>query len=216
MLDIPALTRRPRDVVYDTIKRRIMMNEFKPESSLTELGLARELSCSQGTVREALLRLQEDGLVHRSGHRGTTVTRLDAEEAEEILALRRRIEVRSAPRAVRNLTDEALRQLRQLQEDMEATARAGDEYHLIELDMAFHLTIFRLSGLEALEQILTRCTLHSHRSKLWAPGHRRPLIETAMRHRPLLDRLATRDGRALAEAIGAHIDTIVARDETES
>ena len=64
--------------------------------------------------------------------------------------------------------------------------------------MAFHLTIFRLSGLEALEQILTRCTLHTHRSKLWAPGHQRPLIETARRHEVLIDRLAARDGAGLA------------------
>src|SRR5689334_8376945 len=78
---------RPREVVYRTVKRRILMNEFKPGSALTELGLAKELGCSQGTIREALFHLQEDGLVTRAGHRGTTVTRLDPEEAQEILAL---------------------------------------------------------------------------------------------------------------------------------
>ena len=62
---------------------------------------------------------------------------------------------------------------------------------------------------EALEQILTRCTLHTHRSKVWAPGHRRPLIETARRHAVLVDRLAARDGEGLARALGEHIDTIV-------
>ena len=80
-----APIKRPREVVYDTVKRRIMMNEMNPEVGLTELGLARELGCSQGTVREALLRLQEDGLVARAGHRGTTITRIDPEEADEIL-----------------------------------------------------------------------------------------------------------------------------------
>ncbi len=95
--------KRPRDLVYETVKRRIMMNELKPESALTELGLAREIGCSQGTIREALFQLQEDGLVTRAGHRGTTVTRLDPEEAQEILALRRRIEVRGALKAVQNV-----------------------------------------------------------------------------------------------------------------
>ncbi len=99
---------------------------------------------------------------------------------------------------------------------MEIAARKGDEYGLIELDMVFHLTIFRLSGLEALEQILTRCTLHSHRSKLWAPGHRRPLLDTALRHRPLIDLLAEGDGAGLARAIGEHIDTIVTREDEPS
>src|ERR671912_1066666 len=123
--------RRPRELVYETVKRRIMMNELKPGSSLTELGLAREIGCSQGTIREALFRLQEDGLVSRAGHRGTTITRIDPEEADEILALRRRIEIRGAPRAARNVTPEALDRLRDIQTDMEAAAHKGDEYGLI-------------------------------------------------------------------------------------
>ena len=185
------------------------MNEFEPGAALTELGLARGLGCSQGTVREALYRLQEDGLVTRSGHRGTRVTRLAAEEALEILALRRRIEVRGALRAAGGVTDEALLRLADVMEQMEQAADQEDDYALMELDMIFHLTIFRLAGLEALEQILTRCTLHTHRSKVWAPGHRRPLIETARRHAVLVDRLAARDGEGLARALGEHIDTIV-------
>lgn len=62
------------------------------------------MACSQGTVREALLRLQEDGLVIRAGRRGTTVTPLDADAASEMLALRRRIETRGAARAAAHAT----------------------------------------------------------------------------------------------------------------
>jgi DNA-binding GntR family transcriptional regulator len=207
---------RPREVVYRTVKRRILMNEIEPGSALTELGLAKELGCSQGTIREALFHLQEDGLVTRAGHRGTTVTRLDPEEAQEILALRRRIEVRGALKAAQNVSEQALDQLGEIAEQMESAARREDAFGLIELDMAFHLAIFGLAGFEALEQILTRCALHSHRSKLWAPGHRRPLIETARRHGVLMECLAARDGEALAQAIGEHIDTIVSAEETAS
>jgi DNA-binding GntR family transcriptional regulator len=206
---VPNQIRRPRDIVYESLKQQIMMNELRPESALTELGMAHEHGCSQGTIREALLRLQEDGLVTRSGHRGTMVTRLDAEEAEEILALRRRIEIRGALRAVKHVEPGSIERLRAIQADMDAAAAGGDEYALISLDMAFHLTVFQLARLDALEQILTRCTLHSHRSKLWAPGHRRPLAETAERHRTLLALLEARDGEGLADAIAEHIDTIV-------
>lgn len=211
---VPNQIRRPRDIVYESLKQQIMMNELRPESALTELGMAHEHGCSQGTIREALLRLQEDGLVTRSGHRGTMVTRLDAEEAEEILALRRRIEIRGALRAVQHVAPGSLERLRAIQADMDAAAAAGDEYALIALDMSFHLTIFQLARLDALEQILTRCTLHSHRSKLWAPGHRRPLSETAARHRPLFDLLEARDGEGLSRAMADHIDTIVLHDRT--
>lgn len=200
---------RPRDAIYATVKRRIVLNELRPGVTLTELGLAAELGCSQGPVREALLRLQEDGLVLRSGHRGTTVTPLDPCEAAEILELRRRIETRAAPRAALGADAAALARLGDLRGQMDDATRAHDEYALIELDMAFHLDLFRLAGLRALEQILVRCMLHSHRQKLWEPRHRRPLAETAARHDVLLERVAARDGVGLASALGAHIDTIV-------
>jgi GntR family transcriptional regulator, rspAB operon transcriptional repressor len=97
---------------------------------------------------------------------------------------------------------------------MEDAAYQGDAFALIELDMAFHLAIFKLSGLEALEQILTRCTIHTHRSKLWAPSHKRPLLETARRHNVLLEHLEAGDAEGLAHAIGVHIDTIVTKGDS--
>jgi len=200
---------RPRDAIYATLKRRIVLNELRPGVVLTELAVAADLGSSQGPVREALMRLQEDGLVLRSGHRGTVVTPLNPEEAEEILALRRRIEVGAAPRAVRAVDAQALGRLATLRSRMGEAAEAGDEYGLIELDTAFHLEIFRLAELRALEQILVRCILHSHRQKLWEPRHRRPLAATAARHDVLIELLAQRDGEALAQALGTHIDTIV-------
>ena len=199
---------RPSDLVYGIVKRRIILNELTPETVLTELGLAHEIGCSQGPIREALLRLQEDGLVARSGRR-TIVTRLTAEEADEMLALRRRIETRGALKAALHADGQALEDLRGILAVMKEAAALGDEYRVIEADKDFHLALFRLSGLDALGQILARCIMHSNRFKLWAPEHRRPLIETARRHDVLYERLAAGDGSGLAAALGSHIDTIV-------
>jgi DNA-binding GntR family transcriptional regulator len=200
---------RPADVVYGHVKRRIMLNELKPETVLTELGLAHEIGCSQGTIREALLRLQEDGLVARTARRGTVVTRLTEDEAREMLVLRKTIETRGALRAARAVDDQLLAGLATIRAEMDEAAAANDEYALIEADKDFHIAIFRAAGLDALEQILVRCIMHSHRCKLWAPGHRRPLADTAARHDVLIERLAARDGQGLAQALGEHIDTIV-------
>jgi DNA-binding GntR family transcriptional regulator len=197
-----------RAAVYRSLKQKILLNELAPEAALTELGVAQEMGCSQGTVREALLRLQEDGLVIRAGRRGTTVTPLDADAASEMLALRRRIETRGAPRAAAHVDASAFARLETLQRDMDSAARRKDIYGLIELDTEFHMTIFRLAGLRALEQILERCILHTHRQKLWAPRHLRPLAETASRHREIIAALR-KGGRPLAAALGRHIDTIV-------
>ncbi len=200
---------RPADVVYDRVKRRIMLNEFKPEVALTELGLAHEIGCSQGTIREALLRLQEDGLVTRTARRGTVVTRLTAEEAQEMLVLRRMIETRGALKAACNVNKPLLDEIAAIRARMDDAAAREDEYALMEADSEFHLAIFRASGLDALEQILARAINHSHRWKIWAPRHRRSLAKTAARHDVVIERLAAGDGEGLALALGRHIDTIV-------
>lgn len=198
-----------RERAIDALKRMIVMNEVAPGEALTELGLAARLGVSQGTVREALLRLQEDGLVRRRGHRGTEVTDLSKDEALELLDLRKRLETRAAIRAARRAGDADHARLADILARMKLAARARDEYRLTALDIEFHLALFRIAGLPALEQILLRAMLHTQRWKLWAPVNRRSLAATAERHRDILDCLAARDGAGLARALAHHLDTIV-------
>ena len=193
------------------LRRRIVLNDLPPGSVLTELGLAADIACSQAAVREALLRLEGEGLVLRAGRQGTTVTDLDADTALEILDLRRRIELRGARRAVRRVTAGDLAALERIQSGMEAAAASGDAWAVLEADMEWHLALFRISGLHAMAPILARCALHTHRFRLWAPWHRRPLYETAARHPPILAALRAGDAATLVRDLGAHLDTIVER-----
>lgn len=203
-----AIPRPPANLASD-LRRRIVLNELRPGSVLTELGLAAELACSQAAVREALLRLEGEGLVRRAGRQGTSVTDLDAETAAEMLDLRRRIELRGARRAARRAGAGEVAELRRRLDAMARAAAASALWPLIEHDMEFHLALFRLSGFHALEPILARVMLHTQRFKLWAPWHQRPLAETAARHAPILAALQDRDSASLVRTLGAHLDTVV-------
>ena len=195
--------------VTSGLRRRIVLNEIAPGTLLTELQLASEHGCSQAVVREALLRLEGEGLVLRSGRQGTTVTGLDAETALEILGLRRRIELRGARRAARRATAGDVARLRLLLDEMDRAAGAGDEWAMVERDTEFHMALFHAAGLHAMEPILARCILHTHRFKLWAPWHGRSLAATAARHAPIFAAFRAGDGAALAREIAAHLDTMV-------
>jgi DNA-binding GntR family transcriptional regulator len=197
--------------VLATLRRRIMLNDLTPGAVLTELRLATDLACSQSAIREALLRLDGEGLVRRAGRQGTMVTDLDADAAMEILDLRRRIETRAARRIARRVTAGDLDALLKHQAQMIAAAQANDAWALIEHDRDFHLALFRISGLHALEPILLRCIQHTHRFRLWAPWHQRPLLQTATRHQSILTALRSTDATALGRALGQHLDTIVER-----
>lgn len=186
-----------------------MLNELVPGSVLTELALAADLGSSQAAIREALLRLEGEGLVVRSGHRGTVVTGLHADEAAEILGLRRRIEGRAAARVVKQVSRPDLVRLGGLLDAMRQAAIADDLWAIVQADTGFHLALFRISGLQAMEPILARCILHTARFRAWAPWHSRPLHRTAERHVPILDALAARDAPGLRRQIEEHLDTIV-------
>lgn len=198
--------------VLGNLRRRIVLNEIAPGAVLTELALAESLGCSQSAVREALLRLEGEGLVVRAGRAGTTVTDLDAATAAEILDLRRRMELRAARHAARRATGGDCARLAALCEAMEEAAGAEETWALIERDTQFHLALYRIGGVPALVPILARCIMHTHRFKLWAPWHRRPLAATAARHRPILAAVRAGDGTTLARAIAEHLDTIVERE----
>lgn len=194
--------------VYHALRRAIILGDLRPASPLGELQVAQTYSCSQGPVREAMLRLQEEGLVNRFGYRGTIVSAITPEEISEMLLLRKLVETRGAAYSLPRMDERTLTALAGIVHEMEGAAGDDDEFALSELDRRFHLELFRRSGLGTLEPILQRCLLHVHRFKiLLAPGGR-TLQETAAGHWPIVEALRRRDMAAVKAAISHHIDTI--------
>lgn len=200
---------RKSSAVYHALKRAILLYEKKPGAPLTEQQLAAELGCSQGTVREALLRLQEDGLVIRAGYRGSYVSKISVREAAEMIHLRRHIETRGVRRAATMLDADDVEQLTALVDTMTEAGQDGDLYRLSEYDRAFHLTLFKAAGLDALEPILIRCALNMHRYTVADKVDRQRSVASARDHYQIIDALKTADPDAAAAALGAHIDAIV-------
>ncbi|WP_158045181.1 GntR family transcriptional regulator [Skermanella pratensis] len=200
---------RKGSVLYDDLRRQIVKGGLKPGEPMLEITVAREYGCSQGTVREALMRLQEDGLVVRSGYRGTTVSVTGPAEAREMQFLRLHLETRGIRQAAPLADDSLLARLSRVVEEMERMAEAGDEYALTELDCEFHLAIFARAGMPALDAILSRCLLHLHRLTLAEPGRTRPLLTSARRHWDVVEALRTCDPETAVTAITHHINTVL-------
>src|SRR3954463_6604102 len=131
--------------VAEALRRDIMLGDIEPGAALVELEVGARFQCSQSTVREALMLLQEEGLVQRSGHRGTRVSAWTEDEALEMLHLRRDIERRAAQRIFAGRirrTSDLVPALRAHVASMEAAAVADDEYALAEADREFHRRLF--------------------------------------------------------------------------
>ncbi|SHO61739.1 DNA-binding transcriptional regulator, GntR family [Pseudoxanthobacter soli DSM 19599] len=194
---------------FNALKRDIMLGTLPAGAGLTELDLAAHFGCSQGTVREALLQLQEEGLVHRRGHRGTQVSDCTEDEAAEMFRLRDHIESAGLPRTMAAPSRTLIPDLEAMLGDMLRAAEADDELQLAAIDRDFHRRILQDARLPALDPILHRCLIHNHRFKISRSLGVRNLTATAMRHRTLIDAIAGGDVAAASAAMRHHIATIV-------
>ncbi|GAB5378576.1 MAG: GntR family transcriptional regulator [Acuticoccus sp.] len=210
-----ARSRAPRPIgrrsqaVFAALQRDILLGHLKPRDVLLELELAHRFDCSQSTVREALLRLQEDGLVIRISQRGTLVADCNGDDARELLRIRHDIECRGVQRALARYDGELRATLLAELEAMRDAARDGDEFALSVHDRTFHLTLFAAAELPAVQPMLSRCLLHNHRYKIASSEPNRDLDETAERHSAIIEALDDGKPEIARAALSHHIATIV-------
>ncbi|WP_051914447.1 GntR family transcriptional regulator [Nitratireductor basaltis] len=206
---VPRQSNRRSHAVFVALQKEIVLGVLKPDQVLTELDLAERFNCSQGTVREALLQLSEEGLVNRQPHRGTRVAPCRSHDARALLQIRREVECGYLSRVLERTDDALLARLRELLDGMRNAARDNDEYRLSVHDRAFHLTLFETADLALVTPILARCLIHNHRFKILNSKPNRALVETAERHLPIIAALEQRDEGGLHQVLSHHIATIV-------
>lgn len=205
----PFPTSNKRQAIQETLQRLIVIGRLAPGTPLVETQLAAEFGSSQAPVREALMKLQEAGLVVRNGYRGTVVATTSMDEAREMVAVRLRLETSGVRRAVARF-DAAMRdRLAGVIADMEDAAERGDLFALTEGDRAFHLAIFELADLPSLEPILTRCFLHVHRAALASPARARPMLQSARRHWSIVEALDGGNPDTAASVLAEHINNVI-------
>lgn len=206
------------EAVEHALRREIVLGTLAPGAVLRELDLAQRFNCAQGTIREALMRLSEEGLVMRRARRDTHVALANPEDAGELLRIRYDIECRAAARVMRGRAGDPgherapadlARDLDAILQDMRLAALKGDEYALLEHDCRFHLRLFSSVGMPVVEPVLLRCLVHTQRYKvLNTAPEGRDLLATANRHLAIIDALDTGVPEALVEALAHHIATI--------
>lgn len=195
--------------IFDALRRDIVLGHIPPRASLLELDLAARFECSQSTVREALLALQEEGLVQRIPNRGTSVVDCLRDDMIELVRLRHDIECRGIARVADQYDRLTHRALCDLVERMSEAANADDEYGLSLLDQQFHLHLYDKANLPTVNPILHRCLIHNHRFKILNSERTTPLLVTAERHWPIIEALDSGNRQQAIDALSLHITTIV-------
>lgn len=140
-----------RSNIKDYIQQQIAEGVYRPGDRIVETRLAKELDVSQAPVREAILELSAMGLLEERPYSGSYVRRLSVAEIEDIFEIRAFVEEYAAKRAAKRATEEQLRQMEAVLEQMEDQ----DLFEFVRLDMEFHGLIMDAAGSPALKRAWT-------------------------------------------------------------
>lgn len=192
-----------RDQVYDRLRSAIFSGELAAGAPIIEAEIAANLGASRTPVREALRRLESEGMLEPRGARGSIVRELKSDEVECIFEIREALEALAARRAARRMTAKDARGLESLIAQMRA--HAADAGEMERLDTEFHDRILALADGVRLKRMLgdLRADILPWRFIALATLARR--TATADEHSAMLAAMRDRNEDAIALATIAHI-----------
>lgn len=193
--------------VYETIKGLLMDHVIAPSAKVNIDALARELDVSPTPVREALARLESDGLVRKRPLSGYTVTPLlSRDEFEQLFEMRLLLEPPAAARAARRATDAERTAIAAESQAAGAPRREAGYRGYAEFsarDARFHQLIAEAAGNEMLGEAVARLHSHLHLHRLYFPHGQAE--DTLDEHARIARAIADGAGRAAAKAMRDHL-----------
>ena len=196
-----------RDRAYHDLRYRILTGRLAPGTTLLETELAALLNLSRTPVREATIRLAEEGLVTVRPRRGVTVKAFTLADVRDVLNVFSALEIRAVELvARRGLSPAEAARLTQMLDRMEHTTMAGDIVRWSDMDDDWHSTIVSMCGNDRLVRTLGEYWDQQYRARmLIVPLRPRP-VASDREHREILAALKAGDREGARRAHQNHRD----------
>lgn len=195
-----------RDVVFNTLRQAILTGELKPGERLMEIHLADRLGVSRTPIREAIRKLELEGLVTMIPRRGAEVAQITEKSMRDVLEVRRAMDALCAELACERITEEELEQLRGACEKFAQTIKTRDVKKIAQADVELHDIILQATGNSRLIQLVNNLSEQMYRYRfeyIKDLSQHESLVEE---HRIIYESLVDRDTARAAEAARTHID----------
>lgn len=135
-----------RDIAYETLKHAIIIGEIPAGSRIVETTYAEKMHISRTPLREAIRKLERDGLVEYTLHKGVVVRAFTIHDIEEIFDIRNAMMMMILPSVVENVTDDDIRKLQAILDKMDVAQEKADADALAVLNRAFHSAFEHISN----------------------------------------------------------------------
>lgn len=142
------------DVVYESLKEAIIKGEISPGQRLIENQLSMQMDVSRIPIREAIKKLEKDGLVEKADKRGFIVKNISKDDVEETLGIRAQLESYAAYLATERMTDDIFHILQNNIQAYRQALESGDVDKLMEHNTQFHEVIYKAARSEKLYNLI--------------------------------------------------------------
>lgn len=193
------------DRAHRELRRLITRAEVPPGERLAEVAIAEWLGISRTPVREALQRLQREGLVTRGSRGGFTVAGLAPRDVRETFELRELIDTALFQRATDNISGAQAQRLVAVAERMHDAASTGDINSWTEIDAQFHEIVDTAAEQHLLAAYARQLREHVHRFALLSTALQGRLTSCTEEHITLAHAVRTGDAEAVAHGVAEHI-----------
>lgn len=194
-----------RDVVFNTLRKAILKGELKPGERLMEIQLAQRLGVSRTPVREAIRKLELEGLVRMMPRRGAVVAEITVRDLEDVLEVRAALEELAVQKACEYITDEQLRDLKKAANEFKRSLEDDNLLACVETDMAFHEIIYSAANNRRLQQMLQNIREQMYRYRLEYLKDKRMHRLLVEEHDTIRRALKKRDAGKAGSAMRIHI-----------
>ena len=194
-----------RDVVFQTLRQAILRGELQPGERLMEIHLAQKLGVSRTPVREAIRKLELEGLVLMIPRKGAIVAEITVSDLEDVLEVRMALEELAVKHACRHVTREQLEEMRYLSDQFKKTLYGDDVGACAQADMKFHEAIYAATRNGRLVQILNNLREQMYRYRMEYLKDRQSHNFLVHEHEEILAALEQRDEKKALEVTSRHI-----------
>ena len=195
-----------RDVVFNTLRHAILKGELEPGERLMEIALAQKLGVSRTPIREAIRKLELEGLVVMVPRKGAEVADITEKDLRDVLEVRTALEELSIELAMKNMNDDDYKQLIEANKLFAKDSEGDDLIKIAEADVAFHELIYMATGNKRLIQMINNLREQMYRYRLEYIKDKSTHARLVDEHNRIIDAMVKNDVAAAKAAIKLHVE----------
>lgn len=195
-----------REITYEALKDAIIAGDILPGERIVESSFAKRLNISRTPIREALRKLEQDGLVVYTPRKGVVVKSLEEKDINDIYTIRRTLETLAMTKAVENVTPEHIVHMRDILDRANRALEEGKIEDAAKISREIHTEMYHLSGMERLVTILNSLDEYMDRFSFMSMSDEERRQTAAREHREMVDALEEQDVDALVQVSDIHLE----------